>query len=412
MTFFMKQSELFSKTSKTSESGATSVNHDLLTRAGFVDQLMAGVYSYLPLGVRVISKISNIIREEMDAINGQEVSLPALHPKENWVKTGRWEKVDILFKTTSQTGSEYALGPTHEEVIVPLAKRFISSYRDLPRAWYQIQVKFRDELRAKAGLLRGREFLMKDLYSFHKDVEDLKDYYEKSKAAYTKIFKRCGLDAIIAQASGGDFTDDYSHEFQVATPNGEDVIFHCPACAFAQNKEVAKVKAGDKCPDCGKKIAEVKSIEVGNIFDLGIKFSKDFDVKYTDEDGQEKLVVIGCYGIGVSRLMGSIVEVCHDERGIIWPEEAAPFTHHLLTFSDDKEVLAKSKKVYKQLTDEGLDVLWDERAEASNGEKMADSDLIGIPHRLIISPKTGDKIEYKNRKNKESKNIDIKDVPR
>lgn len=253
---------------------------------------------------------------------------------------------------------------------------------------------------------------MKDLYSFHKDVEDLKDYYEKSKAAYTKIFKRCGLDAIIAQASGGDFTDDYSHEFQVATPNGEDVIFHCPACAFAQNKEVAKVKAGDKCPDCGKKIAEVKSIEVGNIFDLGIKFSKDFDVKYTDEDGQEKLVVIGCYGIGVSRLMGSIVEVCHDERGIIWPEEAAPFTHHLLTFSDDKEVLAKSKKVYKQLTDEGLDVLWDERAEASNGEKMADSDLIGIPHRLIISPKTGDKIEYKNRKNKESKNIDIKDVPR
>jgi len=412
MTFFMKQSELFSKTSKTSESGATSVNHDLLTRAGFVDQLMAGVYSYLPLGVRVISKISNIIREEMDAINGQEVSLPALHPKENWVKTGRWEKVDILFKTTSQTGSEYALGPTHEEVIVPLAKRFISSYRDLPRAWYQIQVKFRDELRAKAGLLRGREFLMKDLYSFHKDVEDLKDYYEKSKAAYTKIFKRCGLDAIIAQASGGDFTDDYSHEFQVATPNGEDVIFHCPACAFAQNKEVAKVKAGDKCPDCGKKIAEVKSIEVGNIFDLGIKFSKDFDVKYTDEDGQEKLVVIGCYGIGVSRLMGSIVEVCHDERGIIWPEEVAPFTHHLLTFSDDKEVLAKSKKVYKQLTDEGLDVLWDERAEASNGEKMADSDLIGIPHRLIISPKTGDKIEYKNRKNKESKNIDIKDVPR
>ena len=233
----MKQSQLFGKTSKTSEAGATSINHDLLVRAGFVDQLMAGVYSYLPLGWRVLDKISNIVREEMDKAGGQEIYLPALHPKENWEKTKRWDKMDVLFKLDSQTGSSYALGPTHEEVIVPLAKKHISSYRDLPGYWYQIQTKFRDELRAKAGLLRGREFLMKDLYSFHADLDDLKEYYEKMKDSYFNVFKRCGLDAILTEASGGSFTDEYSHEFQVVTENGEDIIFKCGSCDFSQNKE-------------------------------------------------------------------------------------------------------------------------------------------------------------------------------
>ncbi|MBI1961260.1 MAG: hypothetical protein HYS45_00995 [Parcubacteria group bacterium] len=398
----MRQSELFGKTSKTSEGSATSANHDLLVRAGFADQLMAGVYSYLPLGWRVLNRISDMVREEMGAIGGQEIFLPALHPKENWQKTGRWDSMDVLFKVKSRTESEYALGPTHEEVIVPLAKKHISSYRDLPRAWYQIQTKFRDELRAKAGLLRGREFLMKDLYSFHASAEDLKSYYEKAKGAYTKVFKRCGLDAIIAEASGGSFTKEYSHEFQVATENGEDVIFAC-ACGFAQNKEIAKVRAGDACPHCGTPVKELKTIEVGNIFDLGAKFSKDFGLKFTDESGKSKEVIIGCYGIGISRLMGAIVEVHHDEHGIIWPQEVAPFAYHLVSLGDDDEVYEQSEKVYEQLSKDGKEVLWDDRREASNAEKLADADLIGIPTRLVISPKTKGKIEAKKRGAKESK---------
>ncbi|MEK7188986.1 MAG: aminoacyl--tRNA ligase-related protein [Patescibacteria group bacterium] len=400
----MRQSGLFSKTSKTSEADAQSANHDFLVRAGFVDQLMAGVYSYLPLGVRVLSRISRIVREEMDRLGGQEVSLPALHPKENWQKTGRWDSMDVLFKVPSRTASEYALGPTHEEVIVPLARKHIASYRDLPRAWYQIQTKFRDELRPKAGLLRGREFLMKDLYSFHADAADLKLYYEKAKKAYTKVFKRCGLDAVITEASGGSFTKEYSHEFQVPTENGEDLIFTC-SCGFARNKEIMDSpparggdRGGGRCPVCGKKdVKAVKSIEVGNIFDLGTKFSKDFSLKFTDEDGSSKEVIIGCYGIGISRLMGAIVEVHHDEAGIIWPEEVAPYAYHLVSLGDDDAAYEQSEKVYAELVKSGKEVLWDDRRVASNAEKLADADLIGIPTRLVISPKTEGKIEVKKR---------------
>ncbi len=405
----MRQSKLFQKTSKNRGSGSESSNHDLLVRAGFVEQLMAGVYSYLPLGWRVLRNISNIVRQEMDKAGGQEIYLPALHPKENWEITGRWDSMDVLFKTESRTGSKYALGPTHEEVIVPLAKNFISSYRDLPNAWYQIQIKFRDELRSKAGLLRGREFLMKDLYSFHSSHQDLKDYYEKMKTAYLKVFSRCGLEAIITEASGGSFTKDYSHEFQIQTENGEDTVYCCP-CGFSQNKEIAKVKKGDKCPNCSKPVQEVKTIEVGNIFDLGTKFSNDFKLTFTDESGKEDLVVIGCYGIGISRLMGAIVEVHHDEEGIIWPEEAAPFKYHLVSLSNEEEVFKKSEKLYNDLSKRGISVLWDDRQEESNAEKLADSDLIGIPYRLIISPKTGDKVELKKRDEKDAKLVDIKDI--
>jgi prolyl-tRNA synthetase len=406
----MKQSQLLAKTSKTSQADAKSINHDLLTRAGFVDQHMAGVYSYLPLGWKVLDNISNIIREEMNALGGQEIFLPALHAKENWEKTKRWDKVDILFKLESQTGSKYALGPTHEEVIVPLAQRFVSSYRDLPASWYQIQTKFRDELRAKAGLLRGREFLMKDLYSFHTNVEDFKEYYEKSKQAYHKVFSRCGLEAIMAQASGGDFTDDFSHEFQVATPNGEDTIYSCE-CGFAQNKEIAHVKTGDICPDCKKgTIEENKTIEVGNIFDLGTKFSKDFNLKYADESGKEQLVLIGCYGIGVSRLMGAIVEVHNDEHGMLWPKEVAPAEFHLVTLGKDEDVFKKSQVVYDTLLEKGKTVLWDDRHDLSAGEKLGDADLIGLPLRLVVSPKTGDKIESKGRTSKDIKLISISEL--
>ena len=405
----MKQSQLFSKTSKNSQADAQSVNHDLLTRAGFIDQLMAGVYSYLPLGWRVLDKISNIIRDEMNKVNGQEVYLPALQPKENWVATGRWDAMDVLFKLDSHTKSQYALGPTHEEVIIPLAKKFIASYRDLPGSWYQIQMKFRDELRAKAGLLRGREFLMKDMYSFHASHEDLMDYYETVKQAYLKVFSRCGLEAIITEASGGSFTKEYSHEFQVQTPSGEDTIYYC-SCGFSQNKEVAKGKAGSECPRCGKEIEELKTIEVGNIFDLGTKFSNDFKFTFTDEDGKQSMPNIGCYGIGVSRLMGAIVEVHHDKDGIIWPDEVAPFDYHLITLSDDEDAYKKSEKAYNDLIKAKASVLWDDRRGASNAEKLADADLIGIPNRLVVSPKTGDKIEVKKRGKKDAQLVFLDEI--
>lgn len=392
----MRQSKLFSKTSKTSSSSAQSANHDLLLRAGFVDQTMSGVYSYLPLGVIVLEKISNIVRDEMQKLGAQEVLLPALHPKENWKKTGRWDSVDVLFKIDSQTGSKYALGPTHEEIIVPLAKKFISSYRDLPIALYQIQSKFRDELRAKSGLLRGREFLMKDLYSFHSSRQDLKDYYEKVKTSYLKIFSRCGLDAIITEASGGSFTKDFSHEFQVKTESGEDIVYYCP-CSFARNKEISEFKSGDKCPKCSKELLEIKTIEVGNIFDLGTKFSNDFELVFADEEGGRKMVFIGCYGIGISRIMGAIVEVSHDDKGIIWPKEVSPFDYHLLSLSDDVEVFEKSEKIYNELIQKGKRVLWDDRTGVSNAEKLSDADLIGVSQRLVVSPKTAGKIESKAR---------------
>ena len=405
----MKQSQLFSKTSKNSQADAQSVNHDLLTRAGFIDQLMAGVYSYLPLGWRVLDKISNIIRDEMNKVNGQEVYLPALQPKENWVATGRWDAMDVLFKLDSHTKSQYALGPTHEEVIIPLAKKFIASYRDLPGSWYQIQMKFRDELRAKAGLLRGREFLMKDMYSFHASHEDLMDYYETVKQAYLKVFSRCGLEAIITEASGGSFTKEYSHEFQVQTPSGEDTIYYC-SCGFSQNKEVAKGKAGSECPRCGKEIEELKTIEVGNISDLGTKFSNDFKLTFTDEDGKQNMPNIGCYGIGVSRLMGAIVEVHHDKDGIIWPDKVAPFDYHLITLSDDEDAYKKSEKAYNDLIKAKASVLWDDRRGASNAEKLADADLIGIPNRLVVSPKTGDKIEVKKRGKKDAQLVFLDEI--
>lgn len=405
----MKQSQLFSKSSKTSAAQAPSVNHELLVRAGYIDQLSSGIYSFLPLGWRVINNICGIVRAELNAIGGQEVFLPALHPKENWLLTGRWDTMDVLFKTKSQTGSDYALGPTHEEIIVPLAKKFIASYRDLPKYAYQIQTKFRDELRAKSGLLRGREFLMKDLYSFHASHEDLNSYYAAVKKTYTKIFERCGLKTVITEAAGGSFTKDFTHEFQVITENGEDTIFHC-ACGWAQNKEIAKIKANGACPECGQKIQESKAIEVGNIFDLGVKFSRDFNLAYTDESGHSQDVVIGCYGIGISRLAGAIVEISHDERGIIWPESVAPFKYHLLTLSEDSAAREQSEKAYAALVKAGQSVLWDDRPGTSSGEKLAEADLLGIPWRLVISPKTKGKIELKARAETETKLTDLKEL--
>lgn len=384
----MLQSELFSKTSRTVSEEETAKNAALLLRAGFVNRLMAGVYTMLPLGLRSLRNIEKIIREEMNAAGGQEIVMPVLHPRAHWETTGRWDTMDNLFRLKSSEGKDLALGPTHEEIITPLAQHFIQSYRDLPVYVYQIQTKFRDEARAKSGVLRGREFLMKDLYSFHTSPEDLERYYAVMLESYKKVFSRMGLHALVVRASGGTFSK-YSHEFQVVTPAGEDIIFHC-ACGFAVNKEIAEVGEGDACPDCGKKVTMSKSIEVGNIFQLNTKFSEPCKLTYATESGEQKIVYMGCYGIGLTRLLGTIVEVMSDDKGMIWPESVSPYQFHVVSLfgkdeAENAKVVATSKELYESLKG---DALWDDRADVGAGEKFADSDLIGIPYRIVVSAKT------------------------
>ncbi|MDP3740770.1 MAG: aminoacyl--tRNA ligase-related protein [bacterium] len=400
----MKQSQLFAKTLKTISGDEKSINAQLLERAGFVQKVMAGVYSYLPLGQRVLIKIENIVREEMNSVGGQEVLMPSLHPKENWIATGRWTGLDVLFKIKSQHGYDYALGPSHEEIVVPMALPIISSYKDLPLAVYQIQTKFRDEPRAKSGLLRGREFRMKDLYSFHTDEADRDKYYEVVASAYTKIFKRLGLDSVFTEATGGTFSK-YSDEFQVENKNGEDTIYVCESCSKGKNADV--YGKGAKCKWCGKsKFRETKGSEVGNIFKLSDKYPQSFSLTYTDTEGKKKPVVMGCYGIGISRAMGVLVEKFHDEKGMVWPESVAPFQVHLIEL---KQGLAA--KTYKSLLDAGIELLYDDR-DVSVGSKFADSDLIGIPWRVVISEKTEKvgKLELKKRTEKEISLVGLKEL--
>jgi len=410
----MRQSKLFTKTTKNISKDEVSINAQLLIRAGFVDKLMAGVYTFLPLGLRVMKKIENIIREEMNEIGGVEMFMPTLQPKENWEKTGRWNTMDDLYKVKDSSGKEMALGPTHEEVIVPLAKKFVQSYKDLPFAAYQFQNKFRMELRAKSGILRGREFLMKDLYSFHLNEKDLDEYYKKATNAYFKIFERVGLKekTYLTFASGGSFSK-YSHEFQTTTEAGEDIIYICQKCKLAINKEIkAEVP---ECPECkGTDFKEEKAIEVGNIFKLMTRYSSPFDLTVKDDKGENITIIMGCYGLGLSRLMGTIVEVWHDEKGIVWPESVAPFAVHLLKIKSQKSNLKIdeiSDEIYSTLIKKGVEVLFDDR-EASAGEKFADSDLIGIPYRVIISEKSLEKggVEIKKRNETESQIVKIEDL--
>lgn len=414
----MRQLELFTKTTKNIPTGETSFNAQILIRGGFIDKLSAGIYSFLPLGHRVHEKIKNIIREEMNAIGGQEIFMPALTPKEIWEETGRWNNFDALFKLEGGDKKEYALGATHEEIITPLIKKHIFSYKDLPKFIYQIQTKFRNELRAKAGLLRGREFSMKDLYSFHTSEEDLNEYYKIAQKAYFKIFERCGLLDLtyLTFASGGAFSK-YSHEFQTLAENGEDLIYICEDCNIAVNKEI--IEEQKTCPNCGnKKLKEEKAIEVGNIFKLGNRFSKDFGFQFKDRDGINKDVIMGCYGMGPSRLMGTIVEVYHDEKGIIWPEEIAPFKIHLIKLSGKGEaqnfasVKNAAEQIYNDLQSRDIDVLYDDREDAGAGEKFADADLIGCPYRVVVSEKTLSKgcMEIKRRDSEKAELVKIEDI--
>lgn len=390
----MRQSQLFTKTIKDLPKDEASYNAQTLIRAGFIDKVGAGIYNYLPLGKRVLDKICQIIREEIDAIGGQELLMTALVPKESWETTGRWETFDALFRLAGNDQKEYALGATHEEVVTPLAGKYIMSYKDLPFSVYQIQTKFRNEKRAKAGLLRGREFLMKDLYSFHANQEDLDEFYTKAIGAYKRIYDRLSLGATtyLTYASGGSFAK-YSHEFQALAEAGEDWIYICDACKVAVNKEI--VGEQDSCPLCGNKdLREEKAIEVGNIFKLGTRFSEPFGLKYKDAEGHDNPVVMGCYGIGPSRILGTIVEACHDSKGMIWPEAVAPYRVHLLSLGENGE----AEKVYQDLRSAGWDVLYDDR-DLSAGEKFADADLIGCPYRLVVSRKTleASEVEMKRR---------------
>lgn len=408
---------MFGRTTKEAPHDADSVNARLLTQAGFINQLMAGVYTYLPLGLRVLNKIKTIVREEMNNLGASEVYMPALTPKELWDTTNRWDKIDVMFKLEGHGQKEYALGSTHEEVVTPLVAQYIHSYKDFPVAIYQIQDKYRNEPRAKSGLLRGREFSMKDLYSFHLTEEDFLNFYERAKQAYLRVFSKCGLSARVVEASGGVFTKKFSHEFQVTTPNGEDTIFVCD-CGFAQNREIATVAEGDACPTCGTgKIRMEKSIEVGNIFPLETRFSKDFGFNVQESDNTMVDVIMGCYGIGPSRVMGSIVEIHNDEFGMIWPKSVAPFHVHLVTLaSKDIEARDRIEETARELHDVlesvGVEVLWDDREDVRAGEKFADADLIGIPLRLVISQKSlsDGSVEWKERRETEARLVKLEDV--
>lgn len=407
----VKYSQLFAKTIREAPKDEVSVSAQLLTKGGFVQKLAAGIYTILPLGFLVLEKISAIVREEMDAIGGQELLMPALHPKEVWQESGRWEKLKgAMYQLSDSSKKEFGLGFTHEEVACDLARSRIFSWRDLPQYPYQIQTKFRDEPRPRGGLLRTREFIMKDLYSFSSDQKSLDEFYEKCAVAYTKIFERCGLKTLRTKASGGVFTKELTDEFQVLAKDGEDEIIYCQNCDFSQNREIAKANAGDKCPECGAVLIKSNAIEVGNIFKFGTFYADKMNMFYTDKNGKKQPVYLGSYGVGITRTLGAVAEVCRDEKGIIWPVSIAPYQAQLLAVGNQQSAVSKAEEIYQKLQKAGIEVLYDDRSDATAGEKFADCDLIGIPIRLVVSDKTGDKIEWKNRDFEKTKILSIDEV--
>ena len=407
----MKQSQLFTKTQKNAPKDEVSTNAKLLIRGGFVNKEMAGVYAYLPLGLRVLNKICNIIREEMNAAGGQEIFLTALQDKSTWEKTGRWsdDVVDNWFKTKLKNDSELGLGFTHEEPLAKIMKNFIFSYKDLPIYPYQIQTKFRNEERAKSGLMRGREFLMKDLYSFSRNQKDHEKFYEKMKDVYMQTFGRMGMEekTYITISSGGSFSK-YSYEFQTLSDAGEDEIY-----IIDEKNKLAINKQDfndDILKDFGLNIkkedlVKKKSIEVGDIYSLGFKYSEAFDLKYKNEKGEDEMAYMGSYGMSPTRLMGAIVELNNDENGIIWPESVAPFQVHLISLGKNEE----AQILYKDLQKNNIEVLFDDREDTSAGAKFADADLIGIPWRVVVSEKslTSGGVEVKKRNEKESEIVEV-----
>ncbi len=397
----MRMTQLFTRTSKTVPAGEISRNAQLLIRAGYIHKMMAGVYAYLPLGKRVLDKITQIVREEMNAVGGQELQMTALQPKDLWEKTDRWDdnKVDNWFKTTLKNGTELGVGLSHEEPIVDMLRPFVGSYKDLPLKVYQIQTKFRNELRAKSGLLRGREFIMKDMYSFAHDQAEHAKLYEEVASAYLRVYERLGLgkDTYRTYADGGYFTDKFSDEFQTLSEVGEDTIYVHEAKRIAVNKEILTDDNLAKLGLDRSELVEKRGVEVGNIFPLESKYSDALDLYFMDEHGERQSIIMGCYGIGVSRVMGIIAEKFADDKGLMWPDAIAPFRLYLVQIGDASKTVAES--LYQELIASGVEVLYDDRDERP-GNKFADSELLGIPLRVTVSDRllSEQKFEFTPRK--------------
>jgi len=410
----MRSTELFTKTKKQAPADEVSKNAQLLIRAGYIHKEMAGVYTFLPMGLRVLENICQVIREEMNAIGGQELKMTTLQDPEIWLATDRWddEKVDVWFKTKLKNGSEIGLGPTHEEPLIRAVKPYISSYKDLPFLAYQIQTKFRNETRAKSGVMRGREFLMKDLYSFARTEQEHDELYEKIKQAYFKVYKRLGVgeQTFLTFASGGMFSQ-FSHEFQTVCEAGEDTIYLDRKKGIAINEEVNDDKVLAELGVKREDLEEVRAAEVGNIFTLKDKFSKPLGLNYLDENNQEMDVLMGCYGIGPSRLVGVITELLGDDKGLVWPYEIAPFKVYIVRIGDSEAVIKATDKLYAELNDSNIEAFYDDR-DVRPGEKFADADLIGIPIRLVVSEKTlaGDEVEFKKRTDSNIEMVKLVDI--
>ncbi|MDX1765678.1 MAG: aminoacyl--tRNA ligase-related protein [Candidatus Saccharimonadales bacterium] len=410
----MRLSRLFTKTSRDLPRDETSKNAQLLIQAGYIHKEIAGVYDYLPLGLRVLRNIVEIIREEMNAIGGQEVELTALQDRSVWESTDRWadDKVDVWFKTKLQNQNELGLGFTHEEPLTRLMTRHISSYKDLPKYVYQFQTKFRNEIRAKSGIMRTREFLMKDLYSFSRTQQEHDDYYEQVKQAYIKAFDRIGIgdQTYVTFASGGSFSK-FSHEFQTLSEAGEDTIYLDREKKLAVNREVLNDEVIAELGLNRDTLEEVKGVEAGNIFNLGTKFSEPLGLYFTNEKGQKKPVIMGSYGIGPGRVMGIVAELFSDEKGLIWPEQIAPARVHIVRVGEEEAVVKEADKFYDLLKERGVKALYDDR-NLGVGEMLNDADLLGIPLRAVVSSKSIEQggIEVKKRTEKEAKIVSSEEL--
>jgi prolyl-tRNA synthetase len=391
----MRISKLFTKTSKNIPAGEVAKNAQLLIRAGFISKVMSGVYVYTPLGLIVLEKIKQIIREEMNSVGGQELVMSSLQKKETWEITGRWddEVVDMWFKSKLKDGTEVGFAWSHEEAIIEMLKQYLVSYKDLPINVYQFQTKFRNELRSKSGIMRGREFVMKDMYSCSIDESQHDQFYNDTIDAYNRVFERLGLkdDTYMTFASGGAFTQ-FSHEFQTICDSGEDTIFLHRGKNIAINEDVMDDENLDKLGINRDELEKVKTAEVGNIFNFGTKKSEDTDFSFTNSEGNRQFVYFGSYGIGVTRLMGVIVEKFGDDKGLVWPENISPYKVYLLSIGGPNAV-AHANDLYNELTDKGFEVLFDDR-DIHPGQKFADSELLGIPYRVTVSDRMLEKNEY------------------
>lgn len=409
----MRQSQLFTRTKRENPSDETSKNAQLLIRGGFVYKEMAGAYAWLPLGLRVVNKIKKIVAEEMEAIGSQEIIMTALQNKEIWEKTGRWddEKVDIWFKTALKNGTEVGLGWSHEEPIIEMMKSYITSYQDLPKYVHQFQTKLRNEVRAKSGVMRGREFVMKDMYSFCTTEEAHTDFYKKSTEAYLQVYKRLGLGEItyVTSASGGAFTDNFSHEFQTLCEAGEDVVYVHKKENYAVNEEIFNDATLTKLNANKEDFEMKKAAEVGNIFTFGTEKCEQMGLSFTDAEGKKQPVFLGSYGVGVTRLVGVITEIFSDEKGIVWPASIAPFAVHLIALGED---MSEAESVYKELTNKGIEVLFDDRSGVMAGEKFADADLLGMPLRIVVSKRSLENggAEIKKRTESESTIVPLNEI--